>query len=329
MPGLRPNDPVVAVETADWHLSAKVPVARAETKSQWCGVQAEALNAVGNIAEECGDVPVLCAGDIFDRWDSPPELINLALTNMPEVFAVAGNHDTPEHNPKQLHRSAYQTLVQADAVIHLNPGGTYSAGAGGKTSVLAVGFPHGAELDRRRGGATGLQTVAVVHTYCWWGNRPPNPSAKPEQHVDVLLGKLKGFDHVLFGDNHASCVGQGFANETGSWQGKTSFVNAGCLIRRRTDERKYAPAVWLLHRSGDISAVELKHTERWREGVTEVAAELVGLDADDFLEELRGLADFHLRFDKAVDRFCDKNNVPRPAKQLARAIVEEALRESE
>ena len=39
------------------------------------------------------DCPVICAGDIFDKWNSPPELINFAYDNLPEIYAIPGQHD--------------------------------------------------------------------------------------------------------------------------------------------------------------------------------------------------------------------------------------------
>jgi DNA repair exonuclease SbcCD nuclease subunit len=110
----------VACCVADLHLSERVPAARGESPAEWLETQANYLRQIDDIARSLG-VPVLIAGDVFDRWNAPAELINFAIDHMPTgVLSVPGNHDLPNHDLDQIERSAYWTLVRAGALSYLD-----------------------------------------------------------------------------------------------------------------------------------------------------------------------------------------------------------------
>ena len=117
MPDLRK---VAALVISDVHWGADKPRARAE--SDWLGVQLGYLQQVADLQKQAGQCPIIIAGDLFNRWDEPPEAINRLLAAMPpEVHVIAGNHDMPNHNYRELPRSAYWTLVESGKVIHQTP----------------------------------------------------------------------------------------------------------------------------------------------------------------------------------------------------------------
>src|SRR4051812_12555947 len=78
--------PVVRVPTppkvnslwcSDIHLSHKPPIARS-AEPCWYSAMQRQLDELRSVALEL-DVPIFVAGDIFDRWNPPPELINFAI----------------------------------------------------------------------------------------------------------------------------------------------------------------------------------------------------------------------------------------------------------
>src|SRR5574340_1610341 len=86
VPQLRSADgsPCVAILCSDIHLSHRPPLARA-CEDDWYGVQAGYLQQVFTLAGDVGKprgmrgVPIVIAGDIFDKPQPPVELVNFAL----------------------------------------------------------------------------------------------------------------------------------------------------------------------------------------------------------------------------------------------------------
>jgi DNA repair exonuclease SbcCD nuclease subunit len=113
-----PN-PVIAILCSDIHLSERAPIARA-VGQDWFTVQKRYLDQLRELKEKHNAI-LIVAGDVFDYWKSSPELINFAIVHMPECYAVPGQHDLPNHNYNDLHKSAYWTLVEAKIIKHLDP----------------------------------------------------------------------------------------------------------------------------------------------------------------------------------------------------------------
>src|SRR3990172_3116798 len=99
----------IAILTADWHLSHKPPIFRS-TEPDWYAAMQRPLDEIISLSviHHC---PVLCAGDIFHKWNSPPELINFVMSQADcTKLTIAGQHDLPNHNFREIERSAYWTL---------------------------------------------------------------------------------------------------------------------------------------------------------------------------------------------------------------------------
>ena len=110
---------VIAVLCSDIHLSLKCPVARS-AEPNWLEATKRSLDELRSVAEE-HNAHVVVAGDIFDRWNSPPEIINFAIENLPNCYAIPGQHDLPNHRYEEIERSAYYTLIKAGIIENLNP----------------------------------------------------------------------------------------------------------------------------------------------------------------------------------------------------------------
>jgi DNA repair exonuclease SbcCD nuclease subunit len=63
----------LAVLVADLHLSLQQPACRAD--ENWLAVQKRYLKQLSVIG-----LAVICAGDIFDRWNPSPELLVFAIS---------------------------------------------------------------------------------------------------------------------------------------------------------------------------------------------------------------------------------------------------------
>jgi hypothetical protein len=191
-------------------------------------------------------VPILCGGDIFDRWKASPELINWCLKHLPTIYAVPGNHDLPNHRYDDIRKSAYWTLVEANRVIDLKPGVPHPL-----KGLTVHGFPYGSPVKSIASNMIDGFNVALIHAYVW--RRGHGYTGAPEdRRVGEWERKLTNFDFALFSDNHNAF----------DYKGRDTWVvNMGCIMRRRRDEEKYKPRVWLIWSDGEVSEKFLDTSE--------------------------------------------------------------------
>lgn len=188
------------------------------------------------------EIPLLIAGDLFEEWNCPPELINYVTGAIPRPsFAVPGNHDLPHHNYKEIRRSAYWTLVEAQVIHNLVVGDPVFTPS---KDLVLYGFPfdHPPRPVRHKF-AHEVPDLALVHAYCWKKGKV-HINADPDDHWVSLISRLKGFTYAVFGDNHRPFMAK---NES------TTLINCGCLIRRKIDEMNQKPSLGLVWSDGTIT----------------------------------------------------------------------------
>jgi hypothetical protein len=297
---------VIAVLCSDIHLCHTCPPARSN-ESNWYDAMARVLHELGEIARHY-NVPIFCAGDVFDRWNSPPELINFAFKHMHMMYSIPGQHDLPNHSLEDIQRSAYWSLVDAGVIVNLI-GSTPHVVEG----AIVHAFPWGVPIDVPSDGEGDMINVALSHRYAWKKGK-----GYPGASMDAMIGNipnLDNYDVAVFGDNHQSF------DCRKSPTSKCTVVNPGCLIPRKSDERKYHPSVYLLRDDKTVQAFELGTLEdKWiDEAECEDAPSLSGMES--FLEELRSLDADSLDFSEAVNRYCEDRGVP----ERTRVMIRESM----
>ena len=292
----------IALCVSDIHLSHTPPVARS-VESNWYGVMRRVLKQVKGLSYEL-DVPVICAGDIFDRWNSLPELINFALQELPEMYAVPGQHDLPNHSYEQIKRSAYWTLVEAGKVFDLKAG-TCRAIRGAQL----LSFPFGFLVTTLRDGKhTDEIYMAVVHGYCWVEGKQ-HFGAGMSGHVSGW--NTEGYDLAIFGDNHC-----------GFQHGK--IFNCGTLMRRKIDEINYRPQVGIVMSDGMVEPRYLDTSEDVFIEVPEHGSQKVELiRAEKFLAELRTLDPDSLDFKDAVRFYLASHSASKEVAEIVLSAIGE------
>jgi len=237
MPTLWKTDPVVAIACSDVHLSLKPPIARAQ-EDDWMEAQARPWREINKLRMEHANAPVLCAGDLFDRWNSAPELINWAIQELPLLHAIPGNHDLPSHRMESKHRSAYETLVRANKI---NEAGEtcWSFLQAGK-AIRVFGTVYGGCVPDAA--PEGLN-ILLTHEYCWIPGAEYH-NAPEAAELGTSVPSWEDYDVVVVGDNH-----QGFQRRLDN--GPMVF-NCGTLMRRKSNEADYKPHVGLIHASGKV-----------------------------------------------------------------------------
>lgn len=312
LPFLRPKSQVAAFFAADLHFCHKPPIARS-AEEDWYEVQKGYLKQLQKYSQIA---PIVIAGDVFDKWNVPPELINLLLKYMPQVYAVPGQHDLPNHDYGQLHRSAYGTLVEAGKIINLEPG--HPVEVPGWHPIRLWGFPWGFEIKPPRQPDGLVTDIAVVHAFVWKDEATKHQGATDEQSAISHKKKLKGYDAAVFGDNHCPFT----------IQYKSGFLlhNCGGFMRRRIDEIDHKPSVGMLQaepETGKLSIVrEYLNVSEDKFIDEEIASTLKQGGMEDLIHELTDLADVGIDFDSALRRTLDNLDVPIIVKEHVLSCLE-------
>lgn len=284
----------IAILASDLHLSATPPPARAG-EPDWYAAQRRPLQELQKLSLEC-DAPIIYAGDIFDRWNSSPEVINFAIDNLPRGYSIYGNHDLPNHSPSELHRSAYAVLVKAKVLCDI----------GGRLLLPDQGlhlfaFPWGSELkpcgDEWRAGYVRL---AVVHRYIWTTGHS-FPGATDATAIGTYRPLLSGYHAAVFGDNHKGFLAPAGFVVGGSVVG-CNIINTGGFMRRKSDEADYRPMVGLLLDDGTIEPYYLDQSRDVFEATTAVKQVETSDEMTAFLQELAVVEQDSLDFREAVRR---------------------------
>ena len=297
---LRDKTDLIAVLAADLHFSLKPPIARS-CHEDWLEVQRGYIRQLRRLSLQA---PVIVAGDIFDRWNAPAELVNMLLKELPQIYACAGQHDLAHHSYEDIRRTSYWTLVEAGKIIHTGPE-TRARDIFGWHPIRVWGYPWGTEPEPLKGLNDLVCEIAVIHTYVWSDKSGAYPNAPKENHVNNLAKKLKGHDVVVSGDNHQA---QDYKFKSGML-----WFNAGGFQRRKMDERQHKPSVGLLkvdaktgERRIERHYLDVSQDRFIDEGST--AKSWSGME--DLLQELSDLGDSTINFEEALKRAIGGKEVP-------------------
>ncbi len=269
MPIMQPSP--VAVLCSDLHLRHTVPSGRAE--SNWYDVMFPYLKNLREVSYRYG-IPIICAGDVFDRWNPPAELVSWAIDHLPEMYAIPGQHDLNGHDYERRMDGAYGALVKAGIIHDLIPE-AWTVIRGG----LAVwANPWGRYLFPDHGPLTHSEvSLQVIHKYVYTDSSPSKYYGAPEdaEYRACLSANNKLVDYILIGDNHIR------------WN-TLEAGNPGSLIPMKQDQMNHMPAYGLLSSSGLAEWYEYDvPAPKWQ--TLRYAASLTEKVADDVIAALGSL----------------------------------------
>ena len=257
------------------------------------------LSVVSGAVQEL-DVPVLIPGDIFDRWNAPPEAVNLAIRCLPKgCYAIPGQHDLPYHRYEDRKRSAYWTLVEAGTLIDLSPDQENRVEFRPSGHPLPVplslwAFPwgHGVESNPHHG-TKGLH-VALVHAYLWSSDadRHPQADAKDQALARWQARCWDGYHVCLYGDNHVTWV-ERFRGRGGPE--RLTVVNHGSLSNRTIDQKGRTRYASVILSDGSVKMVGFADNGHWLDGPSVPTTEREA-DFSQVVEEVRGMGDHGIDF---------------------------------
>lgn len=302
----------IAIAISDIHLSLLRPACRAD--KDWMFTQAFYLDQLREIAS---GLPILVAGDLFNKWNAPPELINFALKHLPdEMLCVPGQHDLPEHRIDLMHRSGYGVLKEAKKIIDLssykdsNKNPCYVPENG---NFVVRGFGWNQKIgppvyDSQK--MVNTPQIALIHRYCWKKGKS-YPGAPEELHVGSI--RTQGYDVMIFGDNHAGFIEQ--------YDSGPVILNCGGFIRRKSDEIHYQPSVGIVYSDGTVKRHKLDTSiDKFHENPEK--REEVAIDMKAFIDRLESLGEHGLNFVEAVETALRDGDYDEETKEIILSCVD-------
>ena len=240
------------------------------------------------------EVPFVVAGDLFDKWNPPPELIEFAIRQLPkQTYTIPGQHDLPNHNYELRHKSAYGVLAAAGRITDIPSNIPYMING---VIVWACPWEHEIKASARRGGHL---EICVAHQYLWI-KQHSYPGANPQHNVNQM-GRLKRFDASFFGDNHKGFI----LTRRG-----TTVMNCGGFMRRKSDEQNYQPCVGLLYEDGSVERWALDTTKDHFVRNAELDKLVPEVDMDEFISEMKRLGDVAIDFPDHIKRYIANHDLP-------------------
>jgi DNA repair exonuclease SbcCD nuclease subunit len=252
------------------------------------------------------EIPILCAGDIFDSWKANNELVNWAIDQLPTMYSIPGQHDEPYHQQSEMYKSAYTTLIKARTIKDITTFPLVN------TNLYCKGVPWGVEIEIPAKG--NIFKILLAHQYVWRSGCS-YPGAPEEGHIGKLKDILSHYNVAIFGDNH-----KGFICECGDCH----VINCGCLFRRKTDEIDYKPMVGLIYNDGHIEPYYLDTSKDQIEAGESVQKKETDLELADFLKGLQLLQESKLDFKEALEQAMNNRKV----NSAVRAILSRAMETS-
>lgn len=184
---------VRAIIVSDLHLRDTQPVCRLDDFIETQIIQLRWLSELKD--EICAkshrnstEVPVLCGGDIFDKWKASPFLMGIAIDYLPFMITTIGNHDLPAHNFNLFHKSGAGVLLKVGQIdMSINSLIDVS-----DFRVLTVPFGIEGEIKERH---REKANVILVHDL-----------VETEAEAKAWARKFPKAELIVIGDNHTSAV---------------------------------------------------------------------------------------------------------------------------
>jgi DNA repair exonuclease len=278
-----------AIFCSDLHLREDTPVCRTDDFVQ---AQFDKLDYISALQRRY-DCPVLCAGDLFDKWKPSPWLLSMAMIHLPDCFyTILGQHDLPQHSLELIHKCGAFTLQKANR-IHILPfchWGQIPEGWKNFEGSVNMGGPK----------------ILVWHKMNYQGKKPwPGCTDPPALG---LLRKYPQYDIIVTGDNHKTFVEE--------YQGRY-LINPGSMMRMDADQVDHKPCVFLWYAEDNTikqvflpiqqNVISREHLEVKKERDARI---------DAFVSQLDGEWEGTISFEENLERFFQKNRTRHDTKTI-------------
>jgi hypothetical protein len=300
--------------TADLHLSDRPPICRAGIED-WIGYQRGLLAEINSIAQE-HNIPVLCAGDIFDRPRVSPRLEMMAMEMIGEWIFIPGQHDMPGHDyNRAFTEGSFGVLSSANTLAPYTPVGIRVMGNRyGDPIPVDCLYEFGGKMHQQP--KVNPSQIALIHHLVWY-RESPFPGAPEEGNVCKLAEQFVDYDFVVSGDNH-----QSFTYWDPRDPDKPLWVNPGPPWRRTTDAGR--PEVVLVYEDRKINSIEMPDYGLFSDAHLPVDDTETDERIREFVESLRESEFEGLDFTENVRRYLTSQECSERAKHKLLEAIEQA-----
>lgn len=303
--------------TADWHLTDSQPICRTDDyqKAQW-----KKIVFIKELQEK-HNIPVLLAGDLFDKWKVSPRLESSAIRNLPNgILAIPGQHDLKNHNLNLIKETSINVLGSAEKIVlHTDNSSSITVHDVDPTKSFLSGrmhtYPYGVPikpLDDDPSQQKGVRNIALAHQLTYVGRTwPGNTSSNARK----LLRSLPGYDLIIIGDNHKTFV----VEEEGRL-----LVSPGSLMRMSADQSDHKPCVFLYYAEDnhvepvylpiEQGVINRDHLVRKQEKDKRIQA---------FVEKVRNQKNLGLNFKENLKTYFRDNKTDKQVEKLVWESLEE------
>lgn len=282
-----------AILTGDIHLRDDTPLCRTDNYFE---AQTESILFIRDLQKKYNGIPVLDAGDLFNKWRPSPYLLAWAIDHLPYIITVPGNHDIPYHNIEMLNKSGLNVLDAAGVIrVVLN----FTKG----TDFDISPFPWGKNfliIPKNN-----KPQIALAHTLVY-KNENLWPGLQADKAVDLL--RRTKFDLIVTAHNHKSFVVE--------YEGRL-LVNPGSMMRMTADQENHKPCVFLWYaKTNTVEPVFLPI----KEGV--ISREHIEIKQNHdkrmeaFVTHLKNKYEVGLSFESNLELFFNNNRTQKTVKNL-------------
>lgn len=239
----------VAIACSDIHLGEKTPLIR--LGCNWIDIQDRFLTELRELQERItpidydGLIPVLIAGDLFDKSQNSVGFTNWVIERLPkDVIAIPGQHDLTYHSrgPGEFEKTSFYNLMLAKK-IKCNTKPMWINGM----VIDSMGW--GDPIVKNNHNTTSIK-VAMIHHYMWIGDESYNSfeAQRPQDNINKFKKALSTYDVAIVGDNHMGWMTR---------VGKCIVFNCGTFMRRKKNEIPMKPRVGIICSDGSVHIYNL------------------------------------------------------------------------
>ena len=282
--------------SSDWHLRDTVPICRLD-KNEYYNRQFEKVKFITELSESKA-LPLLLAGDLFDRCSASFKLINNIMDYLPkDCISCAGNHEEPNHNYDLIRNSPFSIISRQ--FRH------------GTTQQFSLDINHWNYKIQRVNKVDDAPRVLLTHELVWHKDKP-FPTLDDTTNAYSVMNKYKEYDIIVSGHVHNSFVVR---------KGKQLLINAGSIMRMSATQKDFKPSVYIVH--DDLSyervfipiekdVVSDKHLIKKKE--KEIAF-------DKFVAKLQFKTETKLDFRDNINSFFNENKIKQNVETITRNSI--------
>ena len=301
-----------AILCSDIHLREDTPTCRTDDyqTAQW-----KKLAFIRHLQLEYNCI-VLHGGDLFHHWKPSPQLLSMAILNLPAKFhTIYGQHDLPQHKFDLRHKSGIHTLATDSTLTVLEE--CHYGQKPIKGSIVTRMTAKGEKIDTipiqkimSQYIEMGGRNILVWHKMVWQGKKlwpdQVDPSAKR------ILKQYPDYDLIVTGDNHKPFVEEYtvYLKSDPTKYVRRLLVNPGSMMRMTADQIDHKPRVYLWY--ADTNTVQpvylpIESGVITREHITRTEERNDRIDA--FISKLDTEWEASVSFEENLERFAKSNNV--------------------